>query len=118
MLALLGLAVALILMGAFIYAELHSAWYEITLSSGIDVLVSPEMHEEMVRRFQISKGPDTWELWDEAVLSVLRFERPAEWEYLIHIHERQRVPAERGWDGKRSGPRAEIAVGGPQWLLR
>jgi hypothetical protein len=91
MLALLGLALALILIFAFIYTELRLAWYEIRLSSGIDVLVSPELHEEIVFRFQMSKEPDAWKRWDEAVLSVLRFERPAEWEYLTLIHEQEKL---------------------------
>jgi hypothetical protein len=89
MLALLGLALALTLIFAFIYTEVRLAWYEIRLSSGIGVLVSPEMHEEIVSRFQMSKEPDVWKRWDEAVLSVLRLERPAEWEYLTLIHERE-----------------------------
>ena len=93
MLAFLGLALALILIFWFTYAALGAAWYEIMLSSGIDVLVSPEMYEEIVRRFQRSNEPDAWKRWDEAVLSVLRLERPAEWEYLTHIHEREFVPA-------------------------
>jgi hypothetical protein len=89
MLAVLGLALALVLIVASIHAELGAAWYEIPLSSGIDVLVSPETHEEIVRRFQMSNERDAWKRWDEAVLSVLRFERPTEWEYLTWIHERE-----------------------------
>jgi hypothetical protein len=87
MLALLGLALALVLIVALIYAELHSAWYEVTLSNGIEVLVNPEMHEEIVRRFQMSNEPDVLKRWDEAVLSVLRLERPAEWEFLAYLQD-------------------------------
>jgi hypothetical protein len=91
MLALFGLALALVLVVAFIHAEIRSAWYEITLSSGIDVLVDPEMYEEIVRRYQMSDEPDSWKRWDEAVLSDLRMERPTEWEYIAFVHQREKL---------------------------
>jgi hypothetical protein len=91
MLALLGLTLALVLLFAFIYTELRSAWYEITLSSGIEVLVDAEMYEEIVRRYQMSDEPDSWKRWDEAVLSDLRTERPTEWEYLALIHQQEKL---------------------------
>jgi hypothetical protein len=59
MLALLGLAIALFLVIAFIKAEIRSAWPEMTLSNGVEVLVNPEMHREIVRRFRMSDDPDS-----------------------------------------------------------
>jgi hypothetical protein len=67
-----------------------------------------------------------WKRWDEAVLSVLRFERSAEWEYLTYVHShgglqgRSATCREHGfvtipWGG---GPRTGIAARSPRWLLR
>ena len=82
MLALLGLTLALLLTAALIHAELRASLYEITLSNGMDVLVSPEMYEEIVQQFEMFDDPDLLKRWDQAVLTVLRVERPNEWRFL------------------------------------
>jgi hypothetical protein len=82
MLASLGL-VALILLGAAIRYEVRSALIGITLSNGVEVLVSREAYREIVRRFQTRDEPDDWARWDEAVLETLRPVRPQEWRYLV-----------------------------------
>jgi len=83
MLAILGLTIALILITVLAHSSLHSAFYGITLSNGVDVLVSPEMYREIVRQYKIGDEPDELERWDQAVLDVLRPERPNEWKYLV-----------------------------------
>jgi hypothetical protein len=83
MLPLLGLTVALLLTAALIHAELHASLYEITLSNGMEVLVSPEMHGEIVQQFAMFDDPDLVRRWDQAALTVLRVERPNEWRFLV-----------------------------------
>ena len=87
MLALLGLTLALLLTAAFIHAELRASLYEITLSNGMEVLVSPEMYEEIVQQFEMFDDPDLLKRWDQAVLNVLRVERPNEWRFLVRSLE-------------------------------
>jgi hypothetical protein len=82
MLALLGLTCALLLATAIIHAEFRASLYEITLSNGMEVLVTPEMHGEIVQQFEIFDDPDLSRRWDQAVLSILRAERPNEWRFL------------------------------------
>jgi hypothetical protein len=82
MLALLGLTLAWILVVAFILAQLRSSGSGVTLSNGLDVLVGPEMYEEIVQRYRRSDELDPWERWDHAVLDVIRPERPLEWRFL------------------------------------
>jgi hypothetical protein len=88
MLALLGLTLALLLTAALIHAELRASLYEITLSNGVEVLVSPEMHEEIVQQFAMSDDPDLLRRWDQAALTVLRVERPNEWRLLARLLRR------------------------------
>jgi len=83
MLALLGLSVASLLVIAYVYTELRSTWFAVTLSNGLDVLVNPEMYKKVVRRYAMIDEPDVWKRWDQAVLSVLRVARPREWEFLV-----------------------------------
>jgi len=82
MLALLGLTLALLLTAALTHAEFRASLYEITLSNGMDVLVSPEMYEEVVQQFEMSEDPDLLKRWDQATLTVVRAERPNEWRFL------------------------------------
>ena len=82
MLILLGLTVTTIITAAYIHSELRSTWFGLTLSNGMEVLVSPEMYEGVVRRYQASGEPDAWKRWDQSVLGVLRAERPNEWRFL------------------------------------
>jgi len=82
MLALLGLTLVLLLTAALIHAEFRASLYEITLSNGMDVLVSPEMYEEVVQQFEMFEDPDLLERWDRAALTVVRAERPSEWRFL------------------------------------
>jgi len=79
---LFGLALASILLVAFIRYELRTAWCGIVLSNGVDVLVSARSYEEIVHRFETSDEPDERERWDQAVLDVLHADRPYEWEFL------------------------------------
>jgi hypothetical protein len=93
MLTLLGLTLALVLMAAFIHAELRACLYEITLSNGLEVLVNPEMYEEIGRRFQMLDDPDLLRRWDRAVLNVLRAERPNEWRFLVRSLRQDTSPS-------------------------
>jgi hypothetical protein len=98
MLALVGLGLGFILATVLIRAELRSAWYEVALSNGMNVLVDPEMYEDILRRFRMSEEPDPAKRWDQTVLSVLRARRPREWEYLMRSlaqEKGQRKPARR-----------------------
>jgi hypothetical protein len=83
MVILLGLVVVLILVVAFIHAEIRSAWCEIRLSNGVDVLVSPELCREIMQRFEMSDEPDVSQRWNQAVLAALHAERPQERSFLI-----------------------------------
>jgi hypothetical protein len=94
MLALLGLTIAILFMAAIIHAELRASLYEITLSNGMDVLVSREMYEEIVRRFEMFDDPDLLQRWDQAVVNVLRAERPNEWRFVVRS---LRQDASAGW---------------------
>jgi hypothetical protein len=82
MLVAIGLTFALILIAAAIHSELRSASYGIGISNGMEVLVSPEMFREIVHQYRTLDEPDDWKRWDQAVLEVLRPERPREWKYL------------------------------------
>jgi hypothetical protein len=83
MLMALGLTFALILIVVTIHSELRSASYGIALSNGVQVLVGPEMYREILNRYRTMDEPDDWTRWDQAVLDVLRPERPLEWKYLV-----------------------------------
>lgn len=83
MLATLGLTLGLILIMAAIHSELRSASYGVTLSNGVEVLVGPEMYREIVKRYRSLDEPDEWMRWDQAILDVLRLERPHEWKFLV-----------------------------------
>ena len=82
MFAFLGFTLALLFTAALIHAELRASLYEATLSNGINVLVSPGMYEEIVRQFEMFEDPDLLRRWDQAVLNVLRVERPNERKFL------------------------------------
>jgi hypothetical protein len=82
-LALLGVALASILFVAYIRHELRTAYYGITLSNGVDVLVSPEMYREILQRYGTLDDPDDGRRWDRAVLEVMRPVRPLEGRFLL-----------------------------------
>jgi hypothetical protein len=94
-LILLGFTAALFLATAFIWVEVRAAWYEITLSNGNAVLVSPEVYEEINRQFQIFNNPDSLKRRDHAVLNVLRVERPKEWRLLVRSLEQEAAATRR-----------------------
>jgi len=79
----LVLALGLILIGAAIHFELRSAYYGVSLSNGIEVLVTPEMYRAIVTRYRSGEESEALERWDEAILEVLRPERPNEWKFLV-----------------------------------
>ncbi len=103
MLALLGLTLAVLLTAAIIHAELRASLYEITLSNGMNVLVGPEMYEEIVEQFEMFNDPDLLRGWDQAALTVVRVERPNEWRFLarslgrdLSASRRRREPVNAG----------------------
>jgi hypothetical protein len=69
-------------MAVLVHAELRASLYEITLSNGMEVLVSPEMYEEIVHQFGMFDDPDLLKRWDQATLTVVRAERPNEGRFL------------------------------------
>jgi hypothetical protein len=79
----LGVIFGLILVAAAIHSEIRSALVGIALSNEVEVMVTPAMYREIVQRYQTLDEPDDWERWDQAVLDVLRPERPNEWKYLV-----------------------------------
>ncbi len=83
MLALLGVALTSVLFWTFLRHELRTAYHGITLSNGVDVLVSPEMYREILRRYGTLDEPDDARRWDQAVLNVMRPVRPHEWRFLV-----------------------------------
>jgi hypothetical protein len=83
MLGALGLTLAFILIVTFVHAEFRSEWCGITLSNGMDVLVSHQMYREIVQQYRMLDEPDVWRRWDQAVLLVIRPERPLEWKLLV-----------------------------------
>jgi hypothetical protein len=97
MLALFGLGLALVVVVVLICAEVRSAWCEIALSNGVDVLVDPEMYEDILSRFQMAEEPHPWKRWDQAVLSVLRARRPRECEYLARTLAQETSREETAW---------------------
>jgi hypothetical protein len=82
MLVALGLTFGAIVIAAAIHSELRSADYGIALSNGVEVLVSPRVYRAIIERFGALDEADAWQRWDQAVLDVLRPERPHEWKYL------------------------------------
>jgi len=86
----LSLAVASILIVTFVRHTIRTAWYGVTLSNNVDVLVSPSMYEEIIERFRTSDVPDPEERWDRAILSVIRAERPHEWRFLARTLGREK----------------------------
>jgi hypothetical protein len=83
MLLAFGLTCALILIAAAVHSELRSASYGIVLSNGVEVLVNPEMYREVLCLYRVMDDPDEWARWDQAVLDILRPERPLEWKFLV-----------------------------------
>jgi hypothetical protein len=65
------------------HRALRSAYYGITLSNGVEVLVSPQTYRAIVSQYGNNDEPDAWQRWDHAVLDVLRPDRPNEWKYLV-----------------------------------
>ena len=101
MFALLGVTLGLLFITVLIHAELRASLYEITLSNGMDLLVSPEMYGEIVRQFEMFDDPDLLKRWDQAALNVLRVERPNEGRFLarslgqdMSAGRRQREPVD------------------------
>jgi hypothetical protein len=96
MLWLLGGCLTLVVVVTYVHAEIRSTWYGITLSNGMDVLVSPGMYREIVQQYATLDEPDNWKRWDQAVLRVIRHERPDEWKLLVRalgqsVDERRRL---------------------------
>jgi hypothetical protein len=81
MLVILGSTLSLVLVGALIYSEIRSAVCGITLSNGVEVLVSSEMYREILYQYRTLDLDDDRERWDQAILDVLRPVRPREWKY-------------------------------------
>jgi hypothetical protein len=82
MLVALGVTLGMILIGAAIHSELRRAWYGLTLSNGVQVLVSPATYRAILARYRALDEPEAWRRWDDAILDVLRPQRPHEWRYL------------------------------------
>jgi hypothetical protein len=95
-----GLTLGLIALCAAIRHELRSASYGVALSNGVEVLVSQETYGSIVRRYRAKNGSDDLARWDDAILEVLRPERPNEWRFLVRSLG-YRVSAEAG-TGRRS----------------
>jgi hypothetical protein len=83
MLALFGLVLGSIVVGAAVLYEVRSALFGLALSNGVEVLVSREMYASIVRQYQSDGEPDDQVRWDHAVLDILRPERPYEWRFLV-----------------------------------
>jgi hypothetical protein len=81
MIVVMGVVLGLIVVAGVVRSELRSALCGLTLSNGVEVLVSEETYREIVRRFQAS-DPGDGQCWDEVVLEVLRPDRPHEWRFL------------------------------------
>jgi hypothetical protein len=82
MLGISFVILALVAVVAYAHAEICAAWYGLTLSNGVDVLVSPEMYGEIVERHRTLFGRDDGRRWDRAILMVLRAYRPNETRFL------------------------------------
>jgi len=77
--ALPVLALVSLVLGLFwIRHELRSAICGITLSNGVEVLVGKKSYVEILRRYRRLHEPDPARRWDQAVLTVVREERPVE----------------------------------------
>jgi hypothetical protein len=87
MLTLLGVALTSTLLWAALRHDLRIAYHGITLSNGVDVLVSPEMYREVLSRYGTLDEPDAARRWDRAVLDVLRPVRPLEWRFWVETLE-------------------------------
>jgi hypothetical protein len=83
MLGLLGLALTFLAVAAYLHFELRSSLYGVTLSNGLEVLVSPELYREIVHQYRTLDEPDATKRWDQAVLKVIRPRRPKEWRFLV-----------------------------------
>src|SRR4051812_18913618 len=83
MVASIGVMLALILLGSWLCREIGSASVEVTLSNGVDVLVSPEMYRAILHQYGTLDGPDHRSRWDQAVLMVMRPVRPRESRFLL-----------------------------------
>jgi hypothetical protein len=83
MLVLCELILGSIVVGAAIFHEVRSALFGLSLSNGVEVLVSRDTYEAIVRRYQADGEPDDRVRWDDAVLDILRPDRPHEWRYLV-----------------------------------
>src|SRR4051812_6060908 len=83
MLISVGLTLAVVLVAMAIRFEMRSALYGITLSNGVEVLVSPQTYDVIVRRYHALVVPDEDNRWDQAILDILRVDRPSEWTFLV-----------------------------------
>jgi len=68
---------------AAIQSALRSACCGITLSNGVEVMVSPETYRAIMDRYRTQDEPDASIRWDHAVLDILRPDRPNEWRFLV-----------------------------------
>jgi hypothetical protein len=89
MILVLCFGVALVAVLAVVFhRETRQAHHGLTLSNGLDVLVSPSEYEEILLRFErLRSSPTGLELddeqrWDDAILGVIRANRPMEWRFL------------------------------------
>jgi hypothetical protein len=115
MLALLGVALTSILFWAAFCHELRTACHGVTLSNGVEVLVSPEIYREVLRRYGTLDEPDDARRWDRAVLDVMRPVRPLEWRFLVETLEvaRDEVTAGVGRPGGSIRVRVDRPADGP-----
>lgn len=92
-----GLALTTILMGALARSGLSSACECVTLSNGVEVLVSLAAYEEIERRHATSDHREGSNRWDEAVLRVIEANRPRECHYLRETlgHDRPAIGSEK-----------------------
>jgi hypothetical protein len=90
-----GLVCLVALAALIAYREARAAYHGLTLSNGVEVLVSPETYRAIVAAYlavcaadqsagaDMASVPDDAMRWDEAVLKVMRQQRPREWRFLI-----------------------------------
>jgi hypothetical protein len=115
MLTLLGVALSSILFWAVLRHELRTAYHGITLSNGIEVLLSPEMYREVLTLYGRLDEPDNARRWDLAVLDVMRPSRPREWRFLVGTLEvdLSQAAAGAGSPGESSCVRVDSPMDGP-----
>jgi len=83
MLSLLVLALAVLVIAAFVHSEIRSACSGFTLSNGMEVIVGRDEYGAIIRRFNSADAPATWKRWDHIILTTIRAEHPEEWRYLM-----------------------------------